>query len=169
MAVEIEKVEIIATYFAEQIPKLNVTKLMKLFYYVDFISYAERGASVTGDSYYKLPYGPVPTFIKDQINDLSTNDQLDGYTSPLKKYLILEVVSEGKFKTILVKNRVKSNLSNLSEYEQSLVKKITQRFMKDTARSLTAKTHKEKPYLLTPDNSIIDYCLAPLLQPEKIL
>jgi uncharacterized phage-associated protein len=40
--------------------KLGKVKLMKLLYYADFDHFEKHGKSITGDRYYKLPYGPVP-------------------------------------------------------------------------------------------------------------
>ena len=39
--------------------KLGITKLNKLFYYLDFISYRDRKESVTGEIYKHLPMGPI--------------------------------------------------------------------------------------------------------------
>ena len=68
--INVDKIKVIISYLADKVDKLYVTKLMKLFYYIDFISYAERKSSITNDVYYKLPYGPIPSFIKSEIDNL---------------------------------------------------------------------------------------------------
>lgn len=39
----------------------GVTKLNKILYYCDFLAFAKLGEPITGISYNKLPFGPVPT------------------------------------------------------------------------------------------------------------
>ena len=67
MFLELEKIKQSSQYLAKNIPNLYFTKFLKLFYYFDFLSVLERGKPVTNDTYYHLPYGPVPTVIKDQL------------------------------------------------------------------------------------------------------
>jgi len=45
--------------------KLGITKLNKLFYYLDFISYRDREESITGETYVHLPMGPVASQLKE--------------------------------------------------------------------------------------------------------
>ncbi len=42
-------------------PKFGITKLNKILYYCDSIAFAKYGRSITGISYNKLSFGPVPT------------------------------------------------------------------------------------------------------------
>lgn len=42
-------------------PKFGVTKLNKILFYCDFLAFAKYGKSITGISYNKLSFGPVPT------------------------------------------------------------------------------------------------------------
>ena len=44
-------------------PKFGATKLNKLLYYADFVSFAKYGRPLTNAQYRKLPYGPVPTSV----------------------------------------------------------------------------------------------------------
>src|SRR3989344_7025782 len=92
MKVDFEKVGVIAAYFADNTNKLYVTKLLKLFYYLDFISYKMRNASVSDDVYIKLPYGPVPSAIKNEIDILSLENTPLGkeFKKQLLPYIKLE-------------------------------------------------------------------------------
>lgn len=45
----------------EDDPNFGVTKLNKILYYCDFLAFAKLGEPITGISYNKLPFGPVPT------------------------------------------------------------------------------------------------------------
>src|SRR3989339_90803 len=66
--VELEKIKQSTLYLSTKMVGLYFTKYLKLVYYLDFISVLETGKPVTNDTYYRLPLGPVPTFIKDQMN-----------------------------------------------------------------------------------------------------
>jgi uncharacterized phage-associated protein len=39
---------------------LGATKLMKVLYYADFDHFEQYGVPITGDTYFKRPFGPVP-------------------------------------------------------------------------------------------------------------
>lgn len=45
---------------SEEDPRFSSTKLNKLLFYCDFTAYLRLGRSITGQSYRKLPFGPVP-------------------------------------------------------------------------------------------------------------
>src|SRR3989344_1196674 len=52
---------------------LHKTKLNKLMYYFDFISYRDNKKSATGDQYVHQEYGPVPSKIDDVIISLKSD------------------------------------------------------------------------------------------------
>src|ERR1039458_8064113 len=58
-----EKFTELVLYVADQSaddPGFGATKLNKILFFSDFLSYAQRGKSITGAVYQKLPYGPAP-------------------------------------------------------------------------------------------------------------
>ncbi len=169
--INVNKINDILGFFSDNVSDLTVTKIMKLFYYVDFVSFAEKNTSVTNDVYYKLPYGPIPSFIKNEINTLTFKTMLGAEAGDLQisKNFGVEQKKIGKYDAYVVKNNgKKSSLENLSGYEVELIKRILNKFGKKTAKELTDRTHKEKPYLLTNENSIIDYKLASFLNTSSI-
>lgn len=169
MKVDFEKVGIIASYFADHTKKLYVTKLLKLFYYLDFISYKTRGAPVTNDVYFKLPYGPVPSAIKNEIDILSQDNVLGtGFKRQLSSYIKLQRDEKDSGNLVININR-DYNLRKLANSELELLKSITETFKETTAKALSNQTHREKPWLSTSDNSVIDYRLAEGLDAHKIL
>ncbi len=57
-------------YFAsKKIPDLTKWKLCKLLYLADRTHLALFGRPITGDVYYALPYGPVPSYALNGLND----------------------------------------------------------------------------------------------------
>ena len=166
--INIDKIKVIILYLADRVNNLYVTKLMKLFYYIDFISYAERKSSITNDVYYKLPYGPIPSFIKSEIDNLTGSFSEEDIKSQFSDIIKLEG-NEDRYGKIIVSKNKKYSLKKLSEYEIDLINRIIKKIGGKTARFLTNKTHKEQPYLLTSKNSIISYELAEMLGGRKIL
>jgi uncharacterized phage-associated protein len=169
MKVDLDKVAIITAYFADNTEGLYVTKLLKLFYYLDFISYKLRGASVTNDVYFKFQYGPVPSAIKNEIDTLVVENIMGAtYKSILSPYVELkrDLINNG---SLIVSKGKEYNLRKLSNSEIELVKVIAETFKKTNAKTLSNQTHKEKPWLSTSDRSVIDYGLAEELDISKIL
>ena len=169
MKIDFEKVGIIASYFAENTKELYVTKLLKLFYYLDFISYKTKGASVTNDVYFKMPYGPVPTSIKNSIDLLSVENILGKeFKSQLSPYIKLQKGADGNGNLIISKGK-ECDLRKLSNTEVELMKVIAETFNDTKAKTLSNQTHREKPWLSTSDFAVIDYSLAESLDVNKIL
>jgi len=166
--IDIDKVKTIILYLIDKTEKLYVTKLMKLLYYIDFISYSERECSITNDIYYKLPYGPVPSFIKNEIDNLEEPVMEEGVKSQFSDIIRL-IEGEDKNGKIIVDKTIKYDLRKLPKYEKDLIDEIIKKLGKKTATFLTKKTHKESPYLLTSGNSIINYELAHTLKGRKVL
>lgn len=159
--VQIDKVKAICSYFADNVEELYVTKLMKLFYYADFIAYAKSGSSITNDTYFKLPYGPVPSFIKNEIDNVAVAPVFGIGISQLADIIKLEEKDFGRGKKgSLVKKIKNPGLECLSQFEIDIVSKVAKRFNKITAKELSDRTHNEPPYKLTSDNSEIQYDLA---------
>lgn len=174
---ELEKIKQIASYLAEKIDNLYFTKFLKLLYYLDFISVLERGNAVTNDTYFHLPYGPVPTVIKDQLSLLRDDNKKeeesiasdetykDSRVSIFQDVLELEKSGEG----FILKNKKTTDASYLSEYEKGLLDDIISEFKDKTTKQIVDKTHSEVPYLQTPANNVIAYKLAFYLDRSKIL
>ncbi|MEK7159214.1 MAG: Panacea domain-containing protein [Patescibacteria group bacterium] len=175
---ELEKIKQATLYLSSSMEQLYFTKYLKLVYYLDFLSVLETGKPVTNDTYYRLSLGPVPTFIKDQMNLLrvdcktqekelfsSKDDNLfmsifDGtisFTSDRIGFLITPVIN------------VDVNFNCLSDYEKKLLEDIVEEFKEKTAKDIVDQTHQEAPYLQTSPNDVIDYKLAFYLDRNKIL
>lgn len=167
MKVDFEKIGLIASYLASNTERPYVTKLLKLFYYIDFVSYNQRGASVTNDTYYKFPYGPVPTLIKNELDLLSNDLMGSGIKTQLSRYILLEDDSD-KFGKI-VKSKVAPDISKkLSPFERRLVEIVAGTFRITNAKTLSNQTHREKPWLLSSEYSAIDYELSKELNVKKL-
>lgn len=73
-----ERLRELILYIAEKSrndQKFGATKLNKILYYSDFLSFREYGESITGAQYMRLNHGPVPTHLKPvRIDMLNRGD-----------------------------------------------------------------------------------------------
>lgn len=74
---------------------LGATKLNKILWYSDVIAFARAGASITGETYVKQQFGPVPRHILGIIEDLEAEEALvvrevEFYAKSKKEYVALK-------------------------------------------------------------------------------
>ena len=150
MAIKKEKYINALLYFISKCgnDKLGITKLNKLFYYLDFISYRDRKDSVTGETYIRLPMGPLASQLKDKIIKIAE-----------EKDLIKEKEEEStKFgKRNRYEALVKPDMSVFDEYEKELLKNICDTFKDWTTDQMIAQTHSEAPRVFSEPEKSIDY------------
>jgi uncharacterized phage-associated protein len=65
---DIVKIKNLLLYFAENTSALPITKAMKLFFYADFMAFAEIGKSITGLDYHCWDQGPVPPIVHKNLD-----------------------------------------------------------------------------------------------------
>lgn len=81
-------------YIAKDPSVLGATKLNKILWYSDVLAYRDRGKSLTGETYIKHLYGPVPKHIDSVIMDLEGEKKLavrevDAWGYPKKEFFAL--------------------------------------------------------------------------------
>jgi len=180
---DITRAQQAALYFASNVSDLYLVKLMKLFYYLDFISVRETGKSVTNDTYFHLPYGPIPSFIKDNIDSLDSKVKeeekkiLNPNDSPTPSWLQISSVFDG-FLQLNTKGQGKIAAplagkifdgTKLSEYEKDLLVDIVKDLGGKTVQQIVDMTHSEAPYVQTSPSQVIPYDLAFQLDVRQIL
>ena len=159
MKIDFQKLGIIIAYLASNVEDLYVTKLLKLLYYIDFISYKEKESSITKDTYYKLPYGPVPTVTKNEIDAICNTTMGEDLKSQLSNFIYLES-DENDFGKIVKNKKEKINLNKISKDEKKIIDFVIKNLGNKTATELSEKTHQEAPWKLSSENSVISYELA---------
>jgi hypothetical protein len=60
----------------EQHARFGATKLNKILYYADFISFARYGEPITGADYMKLPQGPAPVRLVPVRDDMLRKNEI---------------------------------------------------------------------------------------------
>lgn len=128
-------------------PNVGETVLYKLLYFIDMDYYEKYGKSITGLTYIHNTYGPSP--VKDfqaVVEDMRAHEELD--------------IVETKF----FNNKQKKYLSQVSPQLQVLraseIKHIDDelaRLGNKTASELSDMSHKDTPWIVTPQGKPIDY------------
>lgn len=109
------------------------TKMNKLLFYIDFLSYRQRGIAMTGLSYRAIEFGPAPEHW-DRI--YSEFDEIQQQTRLIGEY-------EGN---VLVANNVSDNTS-LTDDEKSIIRTVCSRFKECTSIEISRISHKEPAWL----------------------
>lgn len=111
-------------------PNFGVTKLNKILYYCDFLAFARLGASITGISYNKLPYGPVPTAAQAVRDEMHRDGEI-------------EITGEGvaSFRRSRVVPVREADLNLFSGPQVALIDSVIEALGNANARELTALTH----------------------------
>ena len=68
-----EKFKELILYIAQESeydPNFGATKLNKILFFCDFLAYRAHGKSISGQRYFKLPYGPAPRALKPALSEL---------------------------------------------------------------------------------------------------
>jgi hypothetical protein len=111
--------------------ELGATKLNKILWYSDIISYINRGESMTGSAYIKRQFGPVPKDILTALEELSAEG----------KMLIRDIPFFGNMKREYI-TLVEPDISRFDASEISLVANLTHDICHHyTAESISEATH----------------------------
>lgn len=149
---KVEKFKQVLLYLLERCsgkPNIGETVLYKLLYFADFNFYELFEEHLTGATYRKLKYGPVPrefsAIVKEMIKDnqLSTvEDEYYGY--PQTRYIPLK----------------KPDLTKLGAAETAVLDSVVERFSDKSAKWLSEYSHEDLPWKATADKDKIDYELV---------
>ena len=133
---------------------LGLTKLNKLIYYLDFLSYRDRKKSVTNDKYIHKDYGPVPDKIDDIIATLKQKGKLAINLMPWK--------TGHKYDFSIKKD---PNLGVFDEYEKKLLEQICKEFELWSTDKIVNQSHLEAPWFYSKPFDVVDYKYSSSLNP----
>ncbi|WP_052256785.1 type II TA system antitoxin MqsA family protein [Salinicoccus sp. YB14-2] len=138
-------------YFSKNIGMLSKTKLMKLLFYTDFRHFKETGLSVTGLSYKKLPYGPVPNHHFLMLDSLLEKEAID--IVPFDSY-------EGEYIVPLIE----LNMDAFDKDELNIIHSVVTDFKYTNAQNISDHSHEEEGYKQAELNDLISYEYAEILK-----
>jgi transcriptional regulator with XRE-family HTH domain len=129
--------------------KIPKTKLAKLLYLADFAWFYKNLVSMSGMSYRKIQYGPVPDHYFRAIDELFEDGVID----------IDSKTKDGAFLIYQTRSGASEKLATLSVPEKKLIKDIAMKWKDKRTQDIVRFTHNQLPYLVCTDNEIIPYSL----------
>lgn len=145
-------------YFVNQeVYNLGKTKLMKLLFFTDKYHLEKFGRSVFGDTYHKLPQGPVPTITLNVINSLneSEKDDFTEYALEFSKYVKTEDALNYGYPTMKFVPSSEFNRKLFSKSEMEILERVAQEFKDCTAVQISDISHETQEYIDAYDNGVI--------------
>lgn len=130
-------------------PNVGEAVLYKLLYFSEFNYYELYEEHLTGASYRKLPYGPVPGGLTTMISEMIGAGQLKR----------IKTVYHGLHQTRYLP-LVKADLSELRASEKEVIDKVIEQMSDWSAAAITNYAHKDMPWLATREGDEINYELA---------
>lgn len=148
-----EKLREVLLYILNKVgakPNVGETVLYKLLYFVDMDYYEKHGRSITGLTYIHNTFGPSPVNdFRAVVDDMRAHDELDiietkFFNNKQKKYL----------------PQVTTDLHKLSASEIKHIDIELVRLGDKNATELSDLSHKDTPWIATPNGKPIDYQLV---------
>ena len=167
MKISLPKLKAILLYFANNtnVKYLGKTKLMKLFYFLDFRHVKRYGAPVTYDTYVNLDHGPIPSFIKNMIDSAAD----DPKESSLKDVIKFEYPTGTEMARILPQAKFTSKEESLfTPSELEILKEVVKEFGEAKTEVIEKASHKEAPWRETAYLERIPYTLAALDKDSEV-
>lgn len=144
--------------------RLCKTKILKLLFLSDFKHVEKYGRPIIYDTYYHLPFGPVPSLTKNYLDNLQNakDFELGKELDVFKKAFDLEQHTNTRYEytTIKKKSGVVFDRTKFSKSEIEVLKSMSKKYFDTTAKELVEITHKHIGYTQTADNEKIDYRFA---------
>lgn len=157
--ITIPKLKAILLYFTNftDTKFLGKVKLMKLFYFLDFMHLKTYGSPITYDTYINMEHGPIPSFIKNLV-DTGTDD-IDN--SILSDTIKCEHPKFTEMCRILPTRKFTENdRKYFSENELDILDKVCQRFGNKNTKYIEDASHNEAAWKETNLLESIPYTLA---------
>lgn len=159
MKLALPKLKAILLYFANNTdPRfLGKVKLMKLFYFLDFSHVKQYGVPVTFDNYVHLDHGPIPSEIKNIIDDTAENPEHSMVSDVIK---IKKVEGVEMFRILPLREFTEDDKKHFSNYELETLRRVCLKFGSKNTAEIEEESHNEAPWKETRILEHIPYKLA---------
>lgn len=140
-------------WLANMKPGIDIYHVAKIFFYADKMHINKYGRPITGDTYIRMPYGPVPSSVRDLIieNSWLSPKQLE----QIKNSLIIDK-SDNRYKLAATRE---PDMKYFSKSDITCLKDSLSEYGGLSFDELYNSTHSEKCYYETALNEKIDYAL----------
>ena len=165
--ITVPKLKAILLYFTNftDTKYLGKVKLMKLFYFLDFMHLKIYGSPVTYDIYINMEHGPIPSSIKNLVD--TSADDID--SSILSDTINCEHPEFTKMCRILpTREFTESDKKYFSENELDILQKVCQRFGDKNTKYIEDASHNEAAWKETKLLEKIPYTLAAQDKDSKV-
>lgn len=136
---------------------LGKTKLMKLFYFADFLHVKKYGTSITRDVYFHLEHGPIPSTILNLVNSVIDEPE----DAILSDTITVNQKPGFKMHQIqCVKGFSEDDKKYFSDKELEILERVVERFGDKPTKLMEDASHQEAPWRLTTEGEEIPYVLA---------
>ena len=132
-ALSISKIKNILLYFIEKSHGVYITKMNKLLFYTDFLSYKISGKGMTGLRYKAIQHGPVPV----------RWDRIYSFYEDIRQEIV--PLSNDKEGTMLVSN-LSPVMTDFSDDELEILNAVYERFQKETSSQISETSHHEEAW-----------------------
>ncbi len=130
-------------------PNVGETVLNKLLYFIDFNYFELYEEHLTGETYRKLPFGPVSTNLDSMLTLMLDQGKIqriktDYHGYPQTRYLPL----------------VQANLLRLKASETNVINNVIDQMGSWSANTISNYSHQDMPWISSKDGEIINYELV---------
>ena len=146
VALNIDKIEAMISYIAEQGSNLFKVKLMKMLWYSDVLAFIENGMAISGMVYRHEPMGALPIGHYSLMN--------------LERLNVQEEMSYNHDTMLHIYPTADMDYSILSEDEKAILDKVIMKFKNYKANDIIEYMHEERAYIETKAGDIIPFSLA---------
>lgn len=136
----------VVSYLARHVRHLYKTRLMKMLWYADSVSYKERGRSLTGLVYQHMPMGALP---------LAHNDLMG-----LETVRVCEQEGEDGSVHFLVEPCEQADESLLDKEDRAILDRVVAKFKYCSASAVVESMHRERAYTATVPGELISFEFA---------
>lgn len=136
--------------------KVPKTKLAKLVYLADFAWYYENLKSMSGMSYRRNTYGPVPDMYFRAIDELEAEGKIE-----VDRKGDALLVSESR-------SSKREKLNKVSAPELKLINSISKKWKGKKTKDIVEFTHNQLPYKICSKDEIIPYELITQEDPDYV-
>lgn len=145
----VEKFKNLLLYVAEKCsgnPKFGETVFYKLLYFIDFDFYETTENMLTGETYLKRKFGPVPKHFQDIVEKMIKDEEIKRITvayhnKKQKRYIPL----------------VGPDVSRFSSQEMLFIDNIIDKLKNYGAVQIEDYSHEDVPFKTARDNKPLDY------------
>lgn len=157
--IPLPKLKAVLLYFCANTDSkfLGKVKLMKLLYFLDFVHVKKYGIPVTFDTYVNLEHGPIPSTIKNLVDDVCE----DPDSSVLADAIYCEKPDKVNIHRILPQRDFPAeDKKYFSKSELEVLENVCERFGDKNTKYIEDASHQESPWSTTNLLDRIPYTLA---------